>query len=273
MRERKLIAPEVDDDALDRVWASISDDGTDSEDLALEKMGNRPDPDQGGRFAGSSFDPSKLGAGKEYINYGAKGGSVDRATKKLFGVELTPNQLAGISGVIPRGSVIDVSVKGGMVLVSGGWGKEDDRTEDSVNGVTLAFHNSGGKLVMTIDDAHFAQQGKGFGSKMFASLVKNASGLGVSEIRGDLSRTTAAEAKEHGIRQENGYYSWPRFGFDGSVKGLGDKSMKVSELMKTDSGRKWWKENGTTFSGVFDLKPGSTSMKAWEAYRKAKGIR
>ena len=43
---------------------------------------------------------------------------------------------------------------------------------------------------------------------------------------------------------------------------------KLSDLMATEEGRAWWKENGVSTDLTFDLKPGSPNLDYWERYRR-----
>jgi hypothetical protein len=73
---------------------------------------------------------------------------------------------------------------------------------------------------------------------------------------------------------ENGYYTWPRMGFDGPLPRTVYRQLpthlrsarSVLDLMDTDSGRQWWREHGTTIDVVFDLASGSRSSRAFQRY-------
>jgi hypothetical protein len=83
--------------------------------------------------------------------------------------------------------------------------------------------------------------------------------------------------------QYNGYYTWARYGYTPvnntthealrginsqlSAKGLSTYN-SITEMMGTSSGRRLWMQYGSTWSGVFDLKPGSDSRKRLSAYYK-----
>ena len=109
---------------------------------------------------------------------------------------------------------------------------------------------------------------KGLGLRIFHRQLENAKALGVSRIE-----TRAGRSND-----ENGYYTWPRFGFDGPLPeqivenlplGLED-ARNVLELMGCEKGRLWWKEHGETVDVAFDLTDGSRS---WEAFQRYVGNR
>ena len=52
-------------------------------------------------------------------------------------------------------------------------------------------------------------------------------------------------------------------------KDLGEVK-SLSELMSTDKGRRYWKENGFAFNGEFDLKEGSQSLFILNKYIEGK---
>ncbi len=120
------------------------------------------------------------------------------------------------------------------------------------------------------------EKGKGLGTEILANIVKGTVDKGFTHI----SLTAAGDYDSHS-RGFNGYYTWARFGFDGTVVGPKDIAntayrevpygrTKVSELMRTKEGRKFWLENGSDFDGVFDLKEGSLSRRVLSAYLKEK---
>ena len=118
------------------------------------------------------------------------------------------------------------------------------------------------------------QTGKGVGMKIFAQQVDAAVDAGISRIE-----TIACRSDEFEETQYNGYYTWARFGYDAPLSTVNlkqplpsslQKCENVSDLMKTAEGRNWWRENGNTFAGTFDLSEGSQSRKVLDAYRQQK---
>lgn len=109
-------------------------------------------------------------------------------------------------------------------------------------------------------------QGKGTGSMFFYSQAKNAQQAGITRIE-----TEAVRGPDF-----NGYYTWPRMGYDGDLpKAITSKLpqqfsgfTKVSQLMDTPEGRTWWKKNGDDIDLTFDLAEGSRSMQVLEAYMR-----
>lgn len=123
-------------------------------------------------------------------------------------------------------------------------------------------------------------QGKGSGSKIFADQVASLSAEGFSRIEADLSRSEY-EDDQGNTAQMNGYYTWPRLGYDAKVpariqaklrKELGPKAKvaTVQELMKNAKGRDAWKKLGVSVAGSFDLSTKSTAQKVLTKYLKEK---
>ncbi len=108
---------------------------------------------------------------------------------------------------------------------------------------------------------------KGVGFRVLSDIVDAATDRDFSHIGLEAAR----EEANNPVNNMNGYYTWARLGFDGKVDGPNGK-VKVSELMKTKSGREWWLENGDSFNGEFDLSVGSLSSRVLKAYRKEKGL-
>ena len=118
-------------------------------------------------------------------------------------------------------------------------------------------------------DVAKSERGKGnYGPQVFGRMVEQAAEAGVSYIKTTASRSDT----------DIGYYVWPRFGYDAKLHGSEKRKLpaslqgseRISDLMKTDEGRAWWKEHGNTRAMKFDLSPGSRSRKVWEAYLEEK---
>lgn len=116
-------------------------------------------------------------------------------------------------------------------------------------------------------------QGSGWGTKAFAEQIKGAVAAGVSVVK-----TTAGRGMYEG-QPMNGYYTWPRLGYDAPLtegqrqklpKNLKD-ARTIQDLYKSAEGRAWWKANGTTTSMTFDVSPGSRSMTVLNEYLRSKG--
>ena len=126
-----------------------------------------------------------------------------------------------------------------------------------------------------IDNINFTIQKdsryKGKGAELFNNQVKEARKAGYDQIR------TQAAGYKGGTY--NGYYTWARLGYmplggESLVKNIknttGVDYGNFQTMMRTSSGIKAWKEYGTSFSGIFDLKKGSESMKTLNNYIKNK---
>jgi hypothetical protein len=139
------------------------------------------------------------------------------------------------------------------------------------------YRDIDGKLVIHNDEffAKPGSTGKGLGAEVFGRQVENAQKHGVSRL----------ETHAGGPPEMNGYYTWPRFGYDQSFTSLesfglpwmkkavqsarekfpGSKS--VSDVFLHPEGPAWWKTNGSGMPhSTFDLTPGSRSLKVWHSY-------
>jgi hypothetical protein len=117
------------------------------------------------------------------------------------------------------------------------------------------------------------QRGGGIGTRMLALQAAAASALGVARIE--------AEADGHpGSRTRNGYYTWARLGFNGSLRpevrarlpAAFARAADLNDLMARPGGAAWWRANGHAFTGVFDLTTNSRSWQLLTAYTASEGI-
>lgn len=142
------------------------------------------------------------------------------------------------------------------------------------------YRDAEGNTVLENDYYKLQDTGTGRGFHTFYDQVQTATRLGVTKIK-----TTAGgfgPGSNPGRRQSemNGYYTWPRFGYDAEIipgiakkasKELGRPITNVLDLYSDAAGRAWWKENGYEIALEFDLAPGSRSRKVLDAYAKTKG--
>ena len=133
------------------------------------------------------------------------------------------------------------------------------------------------------------KQGQGIGTRILALQVKSATEQGFHSL--SLTALGTGEALRTPGRYDSnnvGYYVWARLGFDGRIAPLMRQREKqgteqeratvkdfrtkfpgvklVSEMMKTQRGRDWWRRFGGEFEGTFSLKPGSASRMVLEKY-------
>jgi GNAT superfamily N-acetyltransferase len=193
------------------------------------------------------------------------------ASTQIFGRVLTNQEVANLTGL-----------PDGRTLAEGfdtGFGKHEIQLETlssraQANRI-VRVENHRPVLIASSFHVEPAHQGQGLGADTFGRMIDQAQKLGIETIK-----TQAQRAPD-----SNGYYTWPRFGYDGpldaimrsgktgavislpeSLKG----AKRVSDLMATKEGTEWWKTHGDTIDLTFDLRPGSKSRQIWDAYQAEK---
>lgn len=165
--------------------------------------------------------------------------------------------LSGISALNPN-DVDSVRIGKKSVTVSG-------------DGIDIRVQIDKEENALLLDYMELEHKGQGTGAKVLDSMVKASRAHGLEKIILDASGSYGSS--------QNGYYTWPRLGFDASLtsaqkekaKNAGFVAETISDLMKTEKGRKYWKENGTSIQeAVFDLSKNSKSMLTLEEYLKKK---
>jgi hypothetical protein len=183
-----------------------------------------------------------------------------RIARRLFRRHLELWEYAGLAGA-PRNARVEVGASGDRLYIEMG-----DPT-----GATYRAHfylrRAAGRLVLLNDGFHIgigALRRRGFGLRVFERQAAAAGALGVDRIELVAGRR----------RDENGYYTWPRFGFEGELparvrralpNGL-ENAATVLDLMECQQGRSWWREHGVTIRAAFDLTEGSRSRAALDRY-------
>jgi GNAT superfamily N-acetyltransferase len=223
--------------------------------VAAMKVARPPAPPSFGKSAAGpmeGLDPARTAESVE-------------AASRMIGRPVTFADLATLAGApdaakvhVDAGSAIGVRIRWEMA------GAEAART---------IYRGEHGMMVLENDHLEVAEklQGKGLGTAVFGRQVEEARRLGFYNIE-----TLAIRDEGH-----NGYYTWPRLGYDGVIDpefaaklpAPLTSARRYSDLMETPEGRAWWKEHGDTITVHFSLDDGSRSMKTWESYlaEKAKG--
>lgn len=192
------------------------------------------------------------------------------------GRNYTPEDIVKLVGALPGSEVI-------MSADTKRWGKNagSKTLSISVYGPQYdqcsreLFIDSDGNLVM--QNAMFflkkKYRGSGMGMAQLSAQIQNCIDAGVDRIE-----TCAGRG---GIM--NGYYTWPRLGYDRNLLEIHKEGWRwnpankfpgkktVLDLMETPEGRAWWKKYGTTASMTFDLRPGSRSVSTMNNYLEERG--
>jgi hypothetical protein len=184
---------------------------------------------------------------------------VDALGKDVFGHAPSLNEYAALVGA-PDGSKVIVTVgqKDKLVVFVSNkkLGLSSERWLWKTEEGPVIFNTK-----MYLDDKAPA----GMGTRILAHQVAAGRALGVASI-------TTSATRDEGL---NGYYTWPRLGFDGAlpdhlvVPATLGHPRSVGEVMKTEAGRSWWKVNGRTVLVGLSPKEGAP---AHQAYLREKGI-
>lgn len=128
-----------------------------------------------------------------------------------------------------------------------------------------------GSLVIYNDWMKVGVTGKGTGTAVLIHQILNAQKLGAKTLKLKAARSDTM----------NGYYTWPRLGYNGPVpdefqKELLKRGLFASDMIDVLAQRETnflWKELGDSVDLEFDLRIGSKSWIALETYAAMKGIK
>jgi hypothetical protein len=185
--------------------------------------------------------------------------AAERVSQRLFGRLLHPREYAGLAGA-PDDANVEIGASNGRLYVELG------NPTAAYRGHFYLFCRKAA-IVLLNDGFHIplrAMQRQGLGLQVHYRQVCNALACGVDWIVLLAGRRS----------DENGYYTWPRYGFDSalpaSVRGslpLGlAHSQTLLDLMSSEVERRWWREHGVPLRVRFDLSPGSRSRRVLAAY-------
>jgi hypothetical protein len=179
---------------------------------------------------------------------------VVKESKRIFDKSLGTDDLGRLVAA-PEGSEIEVTTEFDELRVA-------VKLPDDKGDFVRRFQLENGKTPYVIhDNFDLEETGTGLGARIFAESVDNYVALGLTRIE-----TFAAGHPGSGT---NGYYTWPRLGFEAEIEGP-NGNQPVSDLMRSQAGRDWWKTHGHGFDGTFDLSDGSESREVLAEYIKLK---
>lgn len=229
--------------------------------------------------------PRKVPAGGKVAAVDYEGGNATKSqAEKVLGIELSNDHFAGLTGATADSSV-SVKVKESP---NGRYGINNVRFDDAVGPVVSVsikgkgywatrhfYRDKDGSVVVYNEAIEIKDTGKGLGTEIFSRQVAGLAAMGVSRIE------CFAEGQP-GDEEFNGYYTWPRLGYDGKIPEVAAKRLPkefagtktVQEVLRKPSGLEAWKKYGTAFKATFDVSPGSQSRKVLDAYmqeRKQRG--
>lgn len=141
-------------------------------------------------------------------------------------------------------------------------------------------------LLIYLLNVEKSQQGKGIGFHLFAHQLDWCRRFSIKHIRlfaeggwlvGTDQRWELLPLK--GLRQipeQNGYYTWGRFGFEmypqykGRFQSWNNyfkcQGARFPQLLFNESDRRKWKDLGFSWRGKFNVDPASSNTKSWERY-------
>ena len=181
-------------------------------------------------------------------------------SQRFFGRPLRKPELRGLSGA-PRCAELDVGVLEEEIYI-----EYHEIQQVGMSGVCRVGMEPSGRVLWNDSILIFRKEFRalGLGLACFARQVFWSRKLGIL-----WARTVGGRKYD-----QNGYYSWPRYGFDALLpsalkpqcsEGFGT-IMSVLDLMATKKGRQYWRENGSELTLAFDFSPQSRSMRVLNEY-------
>jgi len=189
---------------------------------------------------------------------------IRRNARRMFGRPLQTWEFAGLAGA-PDDAQVELGSFGDALYIEMG---------EPAGFSYRASHfirREGADLVLVNLGFHIhlrSMRQRGLGLRVFHRQLQNAKALRIRRIE-----ITAGRRAD-----ENGYYTWPRFGFDGPLPrrirrnlplGL-EHARSVLDLMDCEKGRLWWREHGVAIRASFEVGISSRSRSVFDRYVRNK---
>jgi len=217
--------------------------------------------------------PAMLAANREFADFAAFEDDTEQrvssAAKEMFGHgwdAVTRESVADAAGALDNASVM-VDEWEGQIRVS--VKHPDVMTQERI------LYREGNETFMLNDQLETFGE-SGIGREIFRQQVVASKRLGLNAMK-------AVASGDGRVGDQNGYYTWARYGYDGPIESIRSKRTQekvrqrfpkaktMLDLMSTQAGRDFWRDNGTEWDATFDLADGSRSLAVFEAYLEAKG--
>ncbi len=188
-----------------------------------------------------------------------------RITRRLFARELLAWEYAGLGGALDDAQV-DVGTLGGHLYLD-----VFDPAGCRYRAIRLVRSTGSGPVI--VNDGFCVHRPslrrQGLGVAVLRRQLACAASLGITRIETIAGRSAT----------ENGYYTWPRLGFDGCLPAAVREALPprlqstrcLLDLMASEEGRQWWRRHGSTVRVVFDMAPRGRSWKAFRRYLGGEG--
>lgn len=230
----------------------------------MSGLGSEMNPADGADPSSTSWEPWLARSGAEVVFLPGERLAAQRIARRLFQRPLAAWEYAGLAGA-PNGARVEVGASGRKLYIEMG---------DPAAAAYRAHYyvrRSAAQIVVINDGFHIPLRNlrrHGFGLCVFHRQVAAAAAMGVDRIE-------LVAGRRH---DENGYYTWPRFGFEGVLPARLRRMLPIGlsgartvlDLMECEKGRRWWREHGVTICAAFDLRAGSRSLAAWDRYVQTK---
>jgi hypothetical protein len=223
-------------------------------------LGSGMDPAGGADPNSTSWSPWPARSGAKVVFLAGEQAAAERIARRLFQRPLQSWEYAGLAGA-PDDGQVEIGASGNSLYLE---------LRDPTAAAYRAYfyvRRADGRIIVINDGFHVLLRHlrrRGIGLRIFRRQVIGSASLGVNRIEVVAGRRA----------DENGYYTWPRFGFDGALPArlrralpLGLQNARtVLDLMECEPGRAWWREHGVTIRAKFDLAAGSRSRETWDRY-------
>ena len=190
---------------------------------------------------------------------------VDDAFKDLqtfMGRKLSASEVGDMIGA-PDGSTISIDTLDNVFYLRS--------SQTDIEDMDQRLYREDGKLVLYNESIVLNSDApKGMGTQIITRQVEAARQLGIGKIK-------LFAAGSPGSTDMNGYYTWPRLGFDAKIPNTAAiprairetmRDNTMLELYRTQAGRDWWSAKGDGFGMEFDTSPNSKSSQALDAYNE-----
>jgi hypothetical protein len=224
------------------------------------------------------------------VTWGTPISDAHELARHILGSNATAHDLLSVAG-IPDGARVEVTTMEGAGKHAYVRATGNTQVRNPNNGEMVASHYAADRTISlnpngtrSIHNDSF--EGKGSGLQMFGRQVENATKWGFTHIEtyaAGFGSGTPGQRPPEG--RMNGYYTWPRFGYNGKVHPDDIERMPpdaqrntraadgmLSGLMSTKEGRDWWMGHGESKDLKFDLTPGSYSQDTLSTYLKHRGL-
>lgn len=183
----------------------------------------------------------------------------ENAADYIFQRAISRAELARMAGLSPNAKSTTVEAPNfGTVTIRNN--ASDSPRHKGARDINLSFKRRDGQIIAHVGYLHTRSSTVSSGAQIVRDM-QALRALGVGQVKATAAGNNDTR-REKGEDRTGGYEAWANLGFTGDLPSqvrsaaqarFGPNVTRVEQVMQQPGGRRWWRENGASFTATFDF--------------------